>query len=142
MSVTKAEKLRPILHKIHTLKPNRQEAELLSGITIRCREDSVLAAKALLQKGVRRVFLSMGADGVCAADETGVICLPNLPSNMVSTTGCGDAFMAALVWAGMEELDLTQTATAGLAAGAIAMETESTINPAFSITALNARMGL
>lgn len=142
VSVTKAEKLRPILHKIHTLKPNRQEAELLSGITIRCREDSVLAAKALLQKGVRRVFLSMGADGVCAADETGVICLPNLPSNMVSTTGCGDAFMAALVWAGMEELDLTQTATAGLAAGAIAMETESTINPAFSITALNARMGL
>ena len=31
---TKAEKLRPVLGKLHTLKPNRLEAELLSGVPI------------------------------------------------------------------------------------------------------------
>ena len=141
VSVTKAKKLQPILSKLHTLKPNRLEAELLTGVTIRSREDAVKATQALLDMGVERVFLSLGANGVCAADRERQLWLPNFAGNMVSTTGCGDAFMAALVWAWLEELDLEQTARAGLAAAAIAMESEATINPNMSITALASRMG-
>ena len=99
VSTVKAEKLIPILDKIHTLKPNRLEAELLSGVPIRSTQDAELAAKELLNKGIRRVFISMGADGVCAAEAGKVKWLRNLPGTMVNTTGCGDAFMAALVWA-------------------------------------------
>ena len=140
VSTTKAEKLRPILNKIHTLKPNRLEAELLSGIPIREKQDAEAAAKALLQKGVQRVFLSMGADGVYAATAETQLWFSNLPGKMVNTTGCGDAFMAALVWAYLQELDLSDTARAGLAAASVAMESEETINPAMSATALKLRM--
>ncbi len=142
VSTVKAEKLRPILHKIHTLKPNRLEAELLSGVAIRSKEDAASAAKVLVKKGVKRVFLSMGADGVCAATREQTLWLPNLPSKMVNTTGCGDAFMAALVWAYLEDLDLKHTTLAGLAAGAIAMESAETINPAMNATVLKTRMGI
>lgn len=141
VSTAKAEKLQPILHKIHTLKPNRLEAELLSGVPIRDRGDVEKAARALLEKGVRRVFVSMGADGVYAASSSEAFWLPNLPGKLVNTTGCGDAFMAALVWAYLEGTDLRDTTLAGLAAGAIAMESASTINPAMSVTALRERMG-
>ena len=82
----------------------------------------------------------MGADGVCAAEEDKVCWLSNIPGNMVNTTGCGDAFMAALVWAYLEGTDLKQTAMAGLAAASIAMESAQTINPAMSATALRQRM--
>ena len=140
VSTIKAEKLRPILNQIHTLKPNRLEAELLSGVQIRSKLDAETAAKMLLQKGVQRVFLSMGADGVYVATADAQMWLQNLPGNMVNTTGCGDAFMAALVWAWMQDLDLKETALAGLAAGAIAMESQETINPAMSATALKLRM--
>ena len=140
VSTTKAEKLRTILPKIHTLKPNRLEAELLSGVPIRTTEDVVKAADALLQKGVHRVFISLGADGVLAAMGDERIILPNVPGNMVSTTGCGDAFMAALVWAYLEGTDLKNTALAGLAAGSIAMESTETINPNMSTIALKNRM--
>lgn len=140
VSTIKAEKLRTILHKIHTLKPNRLEAELLSGVPIREKRDAELAARTLIEKGVQRVFLSMGADGVYAADSTRQLWLRNLPGQMVNTTGCGDAFMAALVWAHMQDLDLENSALAGLAAGAIAMESAETINPAMSATALKMRM--
>jgi hypothetical protein len=140
VSTAKAEKLRPILHKIHTLKPNRLEAELLSGVPIRNKEDVAEAVSVLLQKGVRRVFVSMGADGVYAATADERLWLPNLPGKMVNTTGCGDAFMAALVWAYLEGTDLKNTALAGLAAGSIAMESQETINPAMSATALRTRM--
>ena len=142
VSTAKAVKLLPILHKIHTLKPNRLEAELLSGVKIETKEDVAKAAQALIEKGVRRVFISMGADGVFSATANDQLLLPNLPSTMVNTTGCGDAFMAALVWAYLEGTDLKNTTLAGLAAGSIAMESSETINPNMSATALRARMGL
>ena len=140
VSTVKAEKLRPILGKIHTLKPNRLEAELLTGIPIHTPQDAAKAADALLGMGIHRVFISMGADGVFAAMGNQRLLLPNLPGNPVNTTGCGDAFMGALVWAYLEGMDLKQTATAGLAAGSIAMESTETINPAMSAEAVRLRM--
>ena len=140
VSTTKAEKLRPILHRIHTLKPNRLEAELLSGVKIRGKQDVPKAAQALLDMGVHRLFISMGADGVYAATKDQKLWLANLPGKLVNTTGCGDAFMAALVWAYLEGTDLEHTALAGLAAASIAMESKHTINPAMCATELKARM--
>lgn len=140
VSTTKAEKLLPILNKIHTLKPNRLEAELLSGVPIREKQDVEKAARVLLDKGIRRVFISMGSDGVYAASDDEQLWLPNLPGTMVNTTGCGDAFMAALVWAYLEGLDLRNTALAGLAAASIAMESNETINPVISATAVKNRI--
>ena len=140
VSTAKAQKLRPILGKIHTLKPNRLEAELLSGVSIRSEEDLHRAADVLTEMGVHRMFISLGADGVFAAMGQERLLLPNLPGRMVNTTGCGDAFMAALVWAYLEGMDLRHTALAGLAAGAVAMESEETINPGLSASAIRSRM--
>ena len=109
---------------------------------IRNREDVAEAARVLLEKGIRRVFISMGADGVYAATQSQQCWLPNLPGNMVNTTGCGDAFMAALVWAYLEGTDLENTALAGLAAGSIAMESAETINPNMSAEAIRLRMNI
>ena len=49
--------------------------------------------------------------------------------------------MAAIAWAYLEGTDLEGTARAGLAASAIAMESEETINPAMSAEALRQRLG-
>ncbi len=141
VSTIKAEKLRPILGKIHTLKPNRLEAELLSGVKIETMEDVEKAADKLLQMGVHRLFISLGSDGVYAAMGKERIHLQNLPGKMINTTGCGDAFMGALAWAYLEGMNLRETALAGLAAGSIAMESTETINPAMSATAIRTRMG-
>ena len=140
VSTVKAEKIRPILHKIHTLKPNRLEAELLSGVKIETDEDVKKAADKLMALGVHRMFISMGGSGVLAAMEGEKLRLPNIPGNVVNTTGCGDAFMAALVWAYLQGTDLETTARAGLAAGSIAMESHETINPNMSAEALIKRM--
>ena len=142
VSTAKAEKLRPILSRIHTLKPNRLEAALLSGVEITSHADVEKAADVLTGLGVHRMFISLGADGVYAAMGQQRLWLPNIPGRMVNTTGCGDAFMAALVWAYLEGSDLETTAKAGLAAGSIAMESPETINPQMSAQALKNRMFL
>lgn len=140
VSTAKAEKIRELLPYIHTLKPNRLEAELLSGIPIRQTGDVETAVDALLRQGVQRVFVSLGAEGVYAADAEQRIWLPVIPGTMVNTTGCGDAFTAALIWAYMEGLSLEEAARAALAAGSIAMESAETINPNMSAEALRIRM--
>lgn len=140
VSTAKAEKLRPVLGRLHTLKPNRIEAEMLSGVEIRGEDDMRRAAARLLDTGLERVFITLGSDGVYAADHNRGVHLPGIRGEMVNTTGCGDAFTAALVWAQLGGLSLEQSARAGLAAAAIAMESEETINSAMSESALTARM--
>ena len=140
VSTAKAEKVRSILSKIHTLKPNRIEAELLSGVKIETEADAEKAAAVLLEKGVRRVFISMGAKGVFAATAKEKIWHGIIPGRMVNTTGCGDSFMGALVWAYLEGMNLKDTAAAGLAAGSITMESDETINPLMSAELLKKRM--
>lgn len=141
VSSAKAEKLRPVLGRLHTLKPNRIEAELLSGVAISDDASLRCAADALLETGLHRVFISLGADGVFAADRSGqVLHLPAPEGNIVSTTGCGDSFMAALAWAYLQGSDLERSARAGLAASTITMASADTINPAMSEEALLAHL--
>ncbi|WP_295580230.1 PfkB family carbohydrate kinase [uncultured Oscillibacter sp.] len=142
VSTAKAGKLRPVLGRLHTLKPNRMEAELLSGVPITDGQSLRRAAQTLLDTGLRRVFISLGAEGVFAADHSGEVHLPVLEAEMVNTTGCGDAFMAAIAWAYLQGTDLAGTARAGLAASAVAMEGRETINPAMSADILKTRAGL
>ena len=137
VSAAKAGKLEPILGRLHTLKPNRMEAELLSGVTVTDETSLYRAADTLLAAGLQRVFLSLGADGVLAADHERKI---HLPARMVNTTGCGDAFMAAVARAFLDGADLETAAKRGLAASAIAMESADTINPAMSLTAVAERI--
>ena len=140
VSTAKAVKLKPVLGKLHTLKPNRMEAELLSDVAITDEASLNAAADALLATGLRRVFISLGGDGILAADHSGRVHVPCCPGQMVNTTGCGDAGMAAIAWAYLEGTDLAGTAKAAMAAGAIAMESSETINPAMSSQLLTSRM--
>ena len=140
VSTIKAEKLRPILGSIHTLKPNRLEAELLTGIPIHDEADVEKAADKLLAMGLRRVFISLGGDGMYAATHDASYWGENLPCRMVNTTGCGDSAMAALVWAYLEGLSLEESVRAALAAGSITIESPETISPEMSEELLRQRM--
>lgn len=140
VSTAKAVKLKPILGKLHTLKPNRIEAELLSGIKITDEESLRLAAQTLLDTGLHRVFISLGTDGVLAADRKEMRIVPCCKATMRNATGAGDAFMAALAWAYLEGTDLETTASAAAAAAAFAVESFETINPALSANAVKERI--
>jgi len=140
VSAAKAGKFRPVLSRFHTLKPNRIEAELLTGIPITDEESLFRAADALLETGLQRLFLSLGGQGVLAADYSRKLLLDNPPAQIVNTTGCGDAFMAALACAALKNADLAASARLGLAAAAIAAESAATINPHMSKNTIKARL--
>lgn len=135
VSVTKAEKLRPVLGKLHTLKPNRLEAELYSGIHITDQSSLEQAVDYLMSTGLKRVCISLGSKGVCMADKDQKLYLPCPPTAMVNSTGGGDAMMAGITAAFVMGLSSHETAQLGVACGSIAVEGMETINPTLSLQA-------
>ena len=140
VSTVKAEKLHGLLGRVHTLKPNRIEAELLSGVKITDDASLHKAAEALLAQGLQRVFISLGGDGVLAAQKDEMQLVPICKAEMRNATGAGDAMMAALVWSFLSGQSLTKSAASGTAAAAIAVESEETINPNMSAEAVKDRL--
>ena len=140
VSTAKAGRLRNALPWLRVLKPNAIEAEALTGVAVADDESAWQAMRALVDAGVERVFITLGERGVCCGDALQGLVLPGPSVKLVNATGAGDAFTAALAWAELRGLDLRQSAMAGLAAAAIAVEAMQTVSPDMSEAALTRRM--
>ena len=115
VSAAKAGKLRGQLKKIRVLKTNLLEACALLGQDCQPEE----AVSLLRQKGIAEVYLTLGAQGVCCSGGEQGLRLNNYPSEVINTTGCGDAFMAGVIYGELRNADLVGKARYGLAAAAI-----------------------
>ncbi|MCD8013057.1 MAG: PfkB family carbohydrate kinase [Lachnospiraceae bacterium] len=142
VSTAKMHRLEPVLNRIHTLKPNRLEAELMTGIPIHDEDSLKKAASVLLEDGVQRVFITLGAGGVLAADQEQMLLLPGIETRVQSTTGGGDCFMAGLAYAFRAGFSMEESARLALAAGAICAEGAQTINEELSMDAVHKRAGV
>lgn len=127
VSTAKAVRLLPVLDRLWAIKPNIYEAEKLTG-----EKDPEKAAAALIAAGVKRVFISLGEEGMLAADECACIRMPREFVTVVNTTGAGDAATAAIVWAGLQGRDVAGCARAAVKAGAITASVEGANNPELS----------
>ena len=133
VSAAKAGKLEPVLGRLHTLKPNRMEAELLSGVPIRDEADIEKAAAALLDRGVEQVYISLSGDGLYAADRQGhSVRLPCPKVQVANATGGGDAMAAALAACIAHGRPLAECARMAAGAGALACTASETIHPGMS----------
>ena len=124
VSTVKAMKLQPVLHRLAAIKPNALEAERLTG-----ESNPERAALALVDRGVQRVFLSLGAQGMIAADGKELLRLPGLATQVVNATGAGDAATAAIVLAGIRGMSLRDAALLSQKAGAVTCRSESANAP-------------
>ncbi len=116
VSAAKCVRLAPILSKIHTLKANRQEAAALTG-----RTDPVDALRALLDAGVIRAVISLGAEGVLCGEGDRIFTVPAPAAEVTDATGAGDALTAALTVGLIYGLDLRACAELGAAAAAVTL---------------------
>ncbi len=140
VSASKGIRVRPVIHRFHTIKPNRIEAQMLSGIPIEDQKSLEKAGKWFIDQGVKRVFISLGEKGAYyrTADEEGIA--GTKASGLVSATGAGDAFSAAILMGHVMGLSAEETARMGIACASLAMETRTAVNPAMSMEAVRARM--
>lgn len=140
VSAAKARRLLPALPHLYAVKPNALEAEALTGMPVHDRPTAEAAARRLVEMGAQNACITLGEKGVCCADRSQARFMDGTPVRMTNATGAGDAFTAAMVWAKLHGMDLFNAARAGMAAAALAVESEETVNPGMTEEALRRRM--
>lgn len=110
--------------RLHGLKLNLLEAQTVT----RC--DTVrTAADHLTEMGVREVFITLGADGVYCSDGSRHEHFKAIPSRVINTTGAGDAFIAGIVHATIQQVPFPDSAQTGLSAAHATLLSHQTVNP-------------
>jgi len=105
--------------------PNETEAELLTGMPVRSDREAEQCAKALIERGIDRVILTLGRRGaMIASEDEGAVLVPAFKVEAKDTTGAGDAFIgsfAAFLTEGLEEREAVRRANlyAGLSTTAV-----------------------
>jgi len=96
VSVEKALRVSNLLERVDVIKLNREQAESLTGITLDTKERVKQACFNIVNRGARRVFVTLGMAGACAADKNSAIFVPAHPVAVKDVIGAGDAFATGL----------------------------------------------
>lgn len=99
--------------------PNAKEAEMLTGIPVNSVESAERAARAIRQKGVEQVVVTMGKMGALVLDDQVATFIPASEVTTVDTTAAGDSFNGALVVALSEGKTLVDAVKFASSAAAI-----------------------
>jgi len=140
VSIGKAKSIKHKLHYFNTLKCNRLEAEYLSDTTIKNKQDVIKAAEILQSKGVKCVYITLGAEGVYYKTELESGFMQTQATEVQNATGAGDAFMAGLVYSKLNEYEEKECVKFALACASIAMESQYTVNPNISFEMVKERV--
>jgi ribokinase len=77
------------------LVPNETEAETITGMPVKNVDDAKKCAEKLLAGGIRRVIITLGANGSLLAGSEGMEHVPAFAMKSVDSTGAGDAFIGS-----------------------------------------------
>ena len=75
--------------------PNESEAETITGRPVKNVEDAKKCAEQLVAGGIRRVIITLGANGSLLAGRDGSEHVPPFPVKSIDSTGAGDAFIGS-----------------------------------------------
>ncbi len=125
-----------VLKDLYILKTNLLEAEMMSGMEIKSDTDLDKLVRFFIDKGVQKVFITLGKNGVIYGDKNHLNRQPTIATHIVNTIGAGDSFVAGLVYADSLQLNLDQMATYGMAAASITVQHPEAVSTQMSRTAI------
>jgi fructose-1-phosphate kinase PfkB-like protein len=100
------------------VKPNRAELAATVGGQLRDEADVMSAMGELCRRGAQRVVVTAGKEAALALDGQSFWRITPPTVQVVNPIGCGDSFMAALVWRMLRGDALAEACRWGAAAGA------------------------
>ncbi len=115
-----------LLAKPFLVKPNRYELELMTGKSLETMENIRRAAVSIIERGVRVVAVSLGAQGAFITNGAESYAARAVDVFVRSTVGAGDSMVAALTAGFHEGKPLAEAFRMGMACSAAACMTEGT----------------
>ncbi len=103
--------------EVDLVKPNLEELENTIGKNVESKEDMLAACYELLDRGAKRVMLSLGKQGAVITDGMHNYYCKSLNVAVNSTVGAGDGMVAAAALKLEQGADLREILRCGVAAG-------------------------
>jgi ribokinase len=110
-----------LLKHLDMITPNKTEAEMLSGIKVTNIENAKKAARAIHEKGVKNVVVTMGPLGAIIYSDGKIQVVPAQKTEAIDSTAAGDVFNGALAVALSEGKPLTDAVRFACDAAAISV---------------------
>ncbi len=120
-ALTSGVEARPFL-----IKPNHHELAATLGRELHSLSDIRAAAQTFVERGIRHVVVSLGRDGALYVGEEGCFYAPEIPVEVRSTVGAGDAMVGGLLYGLVAHGTMREGFRAGVAAGTASVMTEGT----------------
>lgn len=133
VSSLKAKKLPKDLAGVEVIFPNLEEAEQLSGISLRCPADYRIAAEAIKDRGVKNIVITLGEGGIFYSSPVRSGQIMPYKVEVVDVTGAGDALTAGVLSSMIYGHDLKEACRHGLAAAAFTLGTERSVTGDLSL---------
>ncbi len=132
ISTTKAMKIMPFLDKLYFLKPNHIEAAHMTQVECTTISGCIENLRFFLNHGVSNIVISMGKNGVIAADSEDAYLIENIKTEVVNTTGAGDSFMAGYIYGQYHDKSFLDSLFYAMASSRITIGSNETVCPSMS----------
>lgn len=100
------------------IKPNHHELGEIFGVTIESKEDVVIYAKKMQEKGARNVLVSMAGDGAVLVTETGEVFMAEAPKGeVINSVGAGDSMVAGFLAGYLQQENYAEAFSMGVCTG-------------------------
>lgn len=113
----------------YLIKPNIDELSRYAGEKITDIRGILKAVKPLLQSGIEKIVVSMGAQGAVFIQKGRILIASSLNVPVLSTVGAGDSMVAALAYGEEKGLDEKKTYKLSMAMGAASVMCSGTQAP-------------
>lgn len=108
------------------IKPNHHELAAALRTELKTMEDIRRGAQSFVDAGVEHVVVSMGRDGALYVGSEGAYYAPEIPVEVRSTVGAGDALVGGILYGLTEYGSMQEAFRCGAAAGTASVMTEGT----------------
>ena len=105
-------------YKPFFIKPNKEELEETFNTKIETKEEIIIYAKKLQEKGAKNVLISLGGDGAILLTEKNEVYYSNTPKGqVVNTVGAGDSMVAGFIAGYLKKQNYKEALKLGIASG-------------------------
>ena len=122
------------LPQLYMVAPNAAETTALCGLPdpAQSRETAIDAARYLVSLGIEIAVVTLGEQGVAYADSSGGGFIRAVHTQVIDSTGAGDAFTAAVIFGLLNGVPVDEAMRLGITAASLTLQSRETVLPELS----------
>lgn len=124
-----ASRMTPFIANLYLIVPNASETAALCSLEAPAteRNSAIGTAQQLVSMGANIAVVTLGAQGLAYADSSGGGYIRAIQTEVVDTSGAGDAFSGAVIFGILNDVPIDEAMRLGVTAASLTLESEDTV---------------